>query len=320
MTLILSEGAVSRLLAMRETITALERSFVEKSKGADLNAPRTRSATSRSPLSLMHASLPYLGRAGVKCYLNSSAGTRFVVVLFDSSNSSPLAVMGADHLGRLRTGAASAVATKHMYGRSGFRFAICGSGKQAVTQVSAMLEIGASTRMTAWSPNRARLRDFARTLAKLGVDCAAADGPAEAFSRADAGTSITSSEDPFISTEAVRGLGHLNVCGSNSPERAELMSDALAEFGTVAVDDIRDAELESGDLIQAARSGYFSWDKAVELADVVAGKVRPQGKTLFKSNGIAAEDVAVASLVYDNALKAGDGTSSEVDLLGLLEG
>lgn len=95
-----------------------------------MNTPRTRTIVPGATLNVMHVSLPYLGRAGVKCYLISKQGTRFVFILFNLEDAEPLAVMGADVLGRYQTGAVSAVATKYLCGMNSLKFAIAGSGKQ----------------------------------------------------------------------------------------------------------------------------------------------------------------------------------------------
>lgn len=90
---------------------------------------------------------------------------------------------------------------------------------------------------------------------------------------------------------------------------------AIAEFQTIVVDDLRQAKVEAGDLIQAEKAGDFTWDGAVELKDVVLGKVKPTGRTLFKSAGVALEDVAVASLIYDKALLSDAYAEKSADLV-----
>ena len=141
MALVLDEAAMGELLSMREVVPAVEECFRQQGLGLGVNSPRTRTLVPGAALNVMHGSLPYLGRSGVKCYLSTKHGTRFVLVLFDLTNGELLAVMGADLLGRYRTGAASAVATKYLYHEKSFRFSVAGSGKQALTQVLAMKEV-----------------------------------------------------------------------------------------------------------------------------------------------------------------------------------
>ena len=118
-------------------------------------------------------------------------------------------------------------------------------------------------------------------------------------------TAITASKEPFLTPQLVSSVKHLNLCGSNSPLRAEATPECVAEFETVVVDDVLQSKVEAGDLVGAEKKGLFSWERAIELKDVVGGRARPKGRTLFKSNGVAMEDVAAASLVYDKALEKG---------------
>jgi len=305
LTLFLSEQDVASLVEMREVVAAVEECFRRQASGTAVNSPRTRASAPGAVLNVMHAVLPYLGRAGIKCYLSSGKGTRFVFVLFRLEDAEPLAVMGADILGRYRTGAASAVATKHLFGVRDFDFAICGAGRQALTQVRALGEVVSLESVRVWSPHGERRESLAKELRDLGFAASASASLADALSGAEVATAITSSKEPFLTPELVRSVRHLNLCGSNSPLRAEASPECVAEFQTVVVDDLLQAKVEAGDLVGTEKKGLFSWDRAIELKDIVGGKVRPRGRTLFKSNGVAIEDVATASLVYDRALERG---------------
>jgi ornithine cyclodeaminase/alanine dehydrogenase-like protein (mu-crystallin family) len=305
LTLLLSEADVEGLLDMQGVVSALEEAFRREAVGEAVNSPRTRSRGLRSVLSVMHAVLPYLGRGGLKSYMGSPGGTRFVIVLYDSADSTPLAVMGADTLGRLRTGGASGVATRHLYRRSSATLALLGSGKQALTQVLGVAAVTSLDGVRVWSPQASHREELVGRLRARGVPARAFDSPGKAVRGADIASTITPSVDPFLEASMTKDLSHLNLCGGNDPAHAEITPDAVASFDTVAVDDLPQAKLEYGDLLLAAKEGKFRWEKAVELCRVVAGQVPPGGKTMFKSGGVALEDVAVASLAYDRALKSG---------------
>lgn len=313
MTLFFSENQVESLLDMKEVVGAVDEVFRRQGLGEAVNSMRTRSHSGRSTLNVMHASLPYLGRAGLKSYMSTPGGTKFLVVLFDIDEATPLAIMGADILGRYRTGAASAVATRHLFRQSSARLAVFGSGRQAMTQVLAMRTVLSLEEVKVWSPNRSHREDFASGLTTMGVKSIPAASPREASTGADVGSTITSAVSPFLGAEDVAPLAHLNVCGGNHPKHSELTAEAVGSFATVAVDDLSQAKVEYGDLIGAESAGEFAWDKAMELGAIVAGKASPKGRTLFKSGGAAMEDVAVASLIYDKALKAGRTEGSEFD-------
>ncbi len=290
---------------MEEVVQTVEEAFRRQALGEASNFMRTRSKGTGSVLNVMHASLSYLSKGGLKAYMSSKAGTKFVVVLFDSADATPLAVMGADYLGRFRTGAVSGVATKHMYRKPSATLALFGSGRQALTQVLAVRAVTSVEEVRVWSPNIVHREAFARRISELGFRAKAFDSPLHAAEGAQVACTITSSTKPFLDDQSLNGIEHLNLCGGNNPEHAEIAPEAVGAFGTVVVDDLPQAKLEYGDLIQAAKAGRFSWDTATELKDVVGGKVRPRGRCLFKSGGVALEDVAVASMLFDKATKSG---------------
>lgn len=295
---------------MREVVASVEEAFRMEGTSQATNSMRTRSEGPASDLSVMHATLPYLGRGGLKAYVSSSAGKSFVVVLFDTANPAPLAVMGADILGRFRTGAASGVATKHLFGKPSGTLAVLGSGKQALTQVLAVNTVISVEQVRVWSPQKGHRDRFAQLLAENGFRASAYETPEAALKGAQVACAITSSKEPFLTDAALEPLSHLNICGGNVPEHAEVTSSAVGAFDTVVVDDLSQAKVEYGDLIQAVQAGNFQWESAVELASVVAGRDRPKGRTLFKSGGVALEDVAVASMLYDKAVKSGRSYTS----------
>ena len=305
MTLILSERDVESLLDMDEVVSAVEEAFRNQGKGEAANFMRTRSRGKASVQSVMHANLSYLGRGGLKAYMAAPRGLRFVIVLFSTHDATPIAVMGADFLGRFRTGAASGVATRHLYRKKSGVLALMGTGRQALTQALAVRSVMKVDGLKVWSPNRTHREDFASRLRAAGFLADAAGSPKEATRGADVVSTITSSKEPFLTEEALESVSHVNLAGGNVPEHAEISSAAFSAFGTVVVDDLPQAKEEYGDLIQAARAGTFSWDAAEELSSVVAGRAKPNGRTLFKSGGVALEDVATASMVYDKAMKSG---------------
>ena len=222
--------------------------------------------------------------------------------------------MGADALGRFRTGAASGVATESLYPSRSAVMTVLGSGGQAFTQVSAVGTVLSLKQVRVWSPHREHREGFARRLEQAGFNAACFDSPKAALDEADIATTITSSSAPFLDAEDLGDVSHINVCGGNDPGRSELTPSAVGTFDTVVVDDLPQAKVEYGDLIQAKRAGKFSWRDAVELKSVVSGRTKPEGRTLFKSGGAALEDVAVGSLIYDKAMKSEKAARLEFQL------
>lgn len=298
--LLLTESDVKNLVSLRETVLCIEKCFQEIRDQREENHPRTRTKTSKSSLNVMHAALTYSGRAGVKIYF----GGKFIFLLYDTNSSELLAVMGAKELGRLRTGAASAIATKYLTGLKSFKLGIAGTGNQALTQVGALTEVANLEKVFVWSPTSHHRHAFADEIRKrYGLEALSVDSLLDAFSKADVGTTITTAKEPFVSRAAAENLIHLNACGSNHADRSEIMVEALDLFPRIYVDDVRQARVEAGELIDGFRKGMFDWKNAIDLKDVVQGRVKKMANahTLFRSLGIAAEDVAMASLIYDKA-------------------
>ncbi len=150
----------------------------------------------------------------------------------------------------------------------------------------------------------------------MGFSAGAGGSPEETAYGSEVGSAISPSKVPFLSAGTAGGFHHLNLCGANTAEHAEAGPEAVAGFQTVVVDDLQQAKVEAGDLVQAERAGTFTWEHAVELKDIVSGRVKPVGRTLFKSVGVALEDAAIASLVYDCALKDKRYAERSVDLKG----
>lgn len=303
MTIFLTESAVLQLLDMKQVIKEVERAFVEQARGNVHNFPRTRSYTESSVFNVMHASASYMKRAGAKCYISTKEGTKFVFLLFDTTNSELLAVMAAENIGKYRTGATSAIATKYLYGKNSFSFSLIGSGGQAMTQLLAMKELFNLEKIKVWSPTRKNLLEFVRKAGEKGIDAEAASNISEACVGSDVITTITSAKEPFISKEHIKDASHINACGSNYPNRAEIMPECFPLFSTVCVDSLEQSRMESGDLLLAFEKGMLNWDDVMELSQIIESGRYKEGKTIFKSNGIAIEDVAVAEIVYQKAIK-----------------
>jgi ornithine cyclodeaminase/alanine dehydrogenase-like protein (mu-crystallin family) len=298
-TLLLSEKDVQNLVSMKEAVESIERCFKSIKDQSLENRPRLRTRASKSTFNVMTASLDYLGRAGVKVYYSG----KFAILLYDTNKSELLAVLAAAGLGKYRTGAASAVATKYLTNLKSFRLAIAGTGREAHAQVAAMKEVANIEEVFVWSPTADHRRKFTLDIQRDGFEAIAVDSASEAFSKADVATVITSAKEPFVSMDIASHPMHINACGSNHPDRSELTVDSLKLFPKIYVDDLSQAKIEARELIEACGLGVYEWKNVIELKDVVqarANKVE-NSHTLFRSLGIAAEDVAIASLVYDKA-------------------
>jgi ornithine cyclodeaminase/alanine dehydrogenase-like protein (mu-crystallin family) len=312
MPLFLRETDVKALLTIDVTLTALDAAFREWAAGRALNQPRRRVAAG-AVLATMSAALPSKGLMGFKAYTHSKAGARFWVCLFDATDGRPRAVMEADWLGRMRTGAASGLATKYLARTEASVFTVIGAGSQALTQVLAIAAVRALREVRVVSRDPTHRDAFVEEL-KGALPGRIAIHPAgsmrEAVDGAEILTTITSAARPIFPGEWLQAGQHLNVCGSNYPDRREIDGRVVARADLVVADDVDAARLEGGDLLLAEREGQLNWGRVHSLRDVVAGSTgsrQPSDVTLFKSVGLAIEDVAAGAAVLELAEARGVG-------------
>jgi ornithine cyclodeaminase/alanine dehydrogenase-like protein (mu-crystallin family) len=310
MSLYLTEEDVGRLLPMEACLEAVEAVFRQWGERQADNRPRARAVVRGALLHTLSAGSDTWGRLAAKVYATSREGARFVVLLFDATNSSLLAVIEADRLGQTRTGAASGVASKWLARRDARSLAILGTGWQARGQAKAVAAVRPLASIRAFGRDRDRLQGFCRdTEAACGVKTLACATAEEAVRGADIVVTATSSATPVLEGAWLRPGVHVNAVGSNRADRRELDEAAVGRAGLIVVDSLEQARLEAGDLMGAGSGAPL--DRAVELKDIVAG-ARPGRRddseiTLFKSLGVGVEDLAAASLVYDRAVAQGIG-------------
>jgi alanine dehydrogenase len=306
LTLYLSEDEVQELLAPADAVEAVEASFVRMAAGAVELAPRRRLQLSEGRLADMAASDLELGYAGVKSYAGFAEGAAFVVALFAVDRPELVAVIEADHLGRLRTGAASAVAAKHLAREGTTSLGVIGCGAQAETQVKCIrAAVPAIERVVAHCRTERNLLAFCE---RVGVE------PAESNREAaeqDVVVTITTSRDPVLRGEWLRPGALVCAVGANNLAARELDNVVLERASFVCCDWKEQARIESADLIEPIQRGVLDWLEVHELHEVIAGELpgrqSPDDIVVFKSNGIAFWDVAVGAAVVERARERGVG-------------
>ncbi len=296
----ITEAQVLRDLTMPKAIELVEESFRQLSEGIAINHPRRRLVLPTG--SILH----YMagGNAdyfGAKIYSsNPKTGAHFEFLLYKAADGMPLATIEANHMGQIRTGAASAVGTKFLARANAEVLGVIGSGFQAETQVWAISQVRRLRQVRVWSRSAEKRSEFARHCSeKFGLNAIAVESARQAVENADIVVTATSSREPVLEGAWISPGTHVNAMGSNWLTRRELPTDLVMDLADlVAVDSVEDARLESGDLVIP---GAVS--RAVELGDIVAGKIAGRTNerqiTVFKSNGLAVQDVAVAGYLYE---------------------
>jgi ornithine cyclodeaminase/alanine dehydrogenase-like protein (mu-crystallin family) len=310
--LLLNEDDVLQLLTMEMALEAVELALRKQALEEAQNIPRTRCQTDHAMMHLLAGSIKGFGALGYKAYCTSKKGANFHVGLFDGKSGELKALIQADYLGQVRTGAASGVATQYMARPDCDEVGLFGSGKQARTQLIAVCKVRKVNRVQVYSPNEENRRKFCKEMEPLvGCEVQPVPRPELAAQDKDLVITATASREPVLHGEWLSEGTHLNVVGSNFLGKAEVDVVAVRRSESIVVDSKDQARAEAGDFVQALEDGSIHWADVHELGQVIVGRytgrAHPQDVTLFKSLGIGLEDVAVAAKVYEKAVAANVG-------------
>jgi alanine dehydrogenase len=296
--LYITESEVAALLTPADARAAVEASFHRLARGAVDNPPRVRASLPDGVFAVMPCVDHELGYAGLKTYLWLPDGAPFLVVLLSIAEARVEAVVEADMLGRLRTAAASAVAAQQLARPGATTLGVFGCGRQAASHVAALREA---------LPSLDRVVVHGRDAQRVGAFCAEHGCDAAAEAREAGGCDVvvtaTTSREPVLLGEWLREGALVLAVGANDPAYREL-DDAVLERATFVCCDSREqSQAEAGDLIDYVAHRVPGWDDVHELQDVVTG-ASPGRRSdaeivVFKSNGLAAWDLAAAARVVE---------------------
>jgi ornithine cyclodeaminase/alanine dehydrogenase-like protein (mu-crystallin family) len=307
MPLLLTEADVKALLTMPLALEAVETSFQRLAEGKAVLQYRQRlHVPGKGVLNHMAGADLTTGYMGLKIYSVSRTGARFLVTLYEADSGELVALIEADYLGQLRTGAASGLATRLMARDDAQVAAIIGTGLQSRTQLEAIAAVRKLESVRACGRDAAKRETFAREMsARLGVPVMAASSVEEAVKGAQIVTTCTSSKVPVLEGRWIEPGTHINAVGVNQAQKRELDSEAVLRCAIIAADSREQSKIESGDLIQAFADVPSRWDSVREFSEIVGGKIPGRAGrdqiTLFKSNGVATEDIVVAGRIYELA-------------------
>ena len=317
MALLLLDKDVRQLLTMDAALAAVEDAFVSLARGDAVNVPRQRGVLPEATLNVLAAVSRKLDAAVLKAYpvirKDATVGSSLTLLLYRLSTGRLDAIMEASSLGQIRTGAASGVAAKYMACPDSKAMTLFGSGFQAQTQVEALVRVLPSLkRINVVSRSSQNASRFCSSLqAAFNVEAVPAPNIEQAVGDADVVTTATGSHQPLFDGAWLRPGVHINAVGSNYAEKRELDSIAIQRASRIVVDDMAVAKVESGDLIGAAKEIDLDWSSIRPLSDILAGlapgRVAPDEITLFESQGIGLEDLAVACHVLGRAHESGCG-------------
>lgn len=311
--LFIREHEVRALLTMADCMQAVEVAFRDLAVGEAENPPRVRVQTPNGMLHVLPASVPAAGGAGVKAYPGFfGRGQGHVLLLFGTDDGQLRAVIQADWLGRLRTGAASGVATRALAREDAHILALFGTGRQAETQALGIAAARSLEEIRVYGRDRDRLRVFCELLAsRIDARITAAAHPRDAVDGADLIATATRSGEPLFDGRWLAPGVHINATGSNVADHRELDDETIRGCSIIAVDSPEQATQEAGTLLLARASGALDWQQIRPIAEILAGRAggrtSPKERTVFVSLGMGVEDVAAGMLVYERARQAGAG-------------
>jgi ornithine cyclodeaminase/alanine dehydrogenase-like protein (mu-crystallin family) len=324
--LIVNQSEVRQLLPMDECIdvmadalTALAREEAILPLRAKMWLPEQAGA-----LCVMPSYLAGIGAMGLKVItvMPGNHGTDFdshqgAVLVFEHEHGQLLAMMDASAITAIRTAAVSGVATRLLARPEAHSLAILGSGVQAKTHLSAMIESRPITSVRVWSRNAEHAQHFAeREAMRYGIQVQSATSVEEAVTGADLICTTTAAREPILNGEWITAGAHINAVGSSVAFTRELDSAAVKN-ARLYVDRRESTVNEAGDFLIAKKEGAIGDDHIIgEIGELLLGTAEgrrtPEEITLFKSLGLAVEDLAAANHVYRKALEAGVGVSVEL--------
>lgn len=313
MALYLSEDDVRQLLTMDLAIEGVESAHRDLSLGLAIDTPRARSRLPQTALHILQGALPAQGVLGYKAYTSNRSGNRFQVHLFDAASGVLLAVVSADFLGMMRTGAASGVAARWLARKDVTEAGVFGAGWQAEGHVRALCAVMPVRRIKVFSRKAERLEAFCRRLSEqTGVAVVPARSPEEAVRGSGIVGTVTTAAAPLFDAEWLEAGAHINAAGSNALIRQELSEATVRRCDLIAVDSVPTALAEAGDLFPLLEKGRLHERQLLELGDVITGRRAGRESdgqiSLFESQGMAIQDLAVALRVVKLAEEKGQGT------------
>ncbi len=313
MALHISEAEVRAVLTMPVAVQAVEEISRKQATGEVVVHPRRRFELPGGGFFHYMAAADYsTGYVAMKQYTYVRGKLRFLVPLYEMATGDLLALMEADYMGQLRTGAASGVATRYLARKDSRVAAIIGTGGQAKTQLEAVATVRKLESARAYGRDAAKREKFCHEMSgRLGIPVRSCSSASEAVRDADIVSTATTASQPVVSGADLAPGAHINAIGANHAHKRELDDEAVASADIIVVDSVEQSRQEAGDLIIAFHGDEICWTGVKKLSEIVAGKAAGRTSdtevTLFKSNGIASWDLAVAMKVYSMSREKGLG-------------
>ena len=299
-----TEEQIARLCDMETVTDWLERAWRDLGAGEAATTLRVRAAAGGLMGSAMAASWPRHRVVGGKLYLTHPGGFAFLVGLF-SPDVGLVATFDGLGLTAIRTAAATALAVRHLAPPGAGTAAVFGTGSQSRPHLEALAQELPLQDLRVWGRTADTAEEVAAWGRDRGIPARAVADADEAVTDAAVVATVTSSHSPVFDGARLHDAALVCAVGSTKADRREVDGATVQRAGFVVSDSAEGARAEAGDLIHAATDGIFDWDDLADLAHVVAGTVMPpqpgSGIVLFESQGVALQDVVIATLVHQRS-------------------
>lgn len=313
MSLFLREHEVEQLVTMPLALEAVEAAHLSHGQGTAIDFPRQRTRLPATTLHMLQAALPSEGVLGYKVYTSSREGTRFQVYLYDAANGRQLAVIEANYLGMMRTGAVGGLAAKWLAREDSRVLGLFGAGWQARSQIEAVCAVRPIEIVKVFARRRDKLEAFCKEMSqRLGRTVVPAATAEEVVRQSDIVVTITTASTPVFSADWLEAGTHVTAAGSNSLIRREIDEATVRRAARIVVDARPTALREAGDLLPLLEKGRLQDGQLIELGEVMAGarpgRLASDEVTLFESQGMGIQDLALAARVFRIACERGMGS------------
>lgn len=314
----LREDDVKKLLTMPLALEWVEQALKSRALGQAIDVPRARIHLPTGTQHVLQAAAPELKVVGFKYYYTTPYGKSFYVHLINTESGRLEAIIEAVWMSRVRTGAASGVATRHLAVEGASIVGQIGAGFQAIGQLEAVCRVRKIRAARVFARSRERLQAFCATLSqKLGIEVAAAGSAEAAVRGAHVVNVITKAAEPVLKGEWLEPGQHVNAAGSNALSRRELDEAAVKKCDVITVDARGTARNECGDLLPAVEKGWLHWVSLAEIGEVIAGRASgrssPRQITLYESHGMGIQDLWVGAKVLELARERGVGIDLPIE-------
>jgi ornithine cyclodeaminase/alanine dehydrogenase-like protein (mu-crystallin family) len=316
----LSEKDIRQVLTMPLAIEQVERAFVARAEGKAFDIARRRTRQPGGHLHILQGAAPELNVIGYKAYFIRPDKSRTSLIhLINSEQGNLEAILEADWIGQMRTGAATAVAVKYLAREDAGVLGLFGSGRHAVTQLEAVCAVRAVREVKVFGRNADRVKAFCADLERrVNAIVRPAVSREETVRGSDMIVTMTRSSEPLFDGRWLEPGQFIAATGANALDRREIDIETVKRSNLVVVDSREVAQGECGDLLPAFESGLIYWENVAELGEVIIG--RRAGRTvttqisLFESHGMALQDLYTGSAVLERARAGGLGVDLPIGL------